>query len=92
MQRFTDRYSLWPCLLCLFPLLCGLAIPAPAQDQAGSISGSLTDPAGAALRGAQVSIAAQGLNTATDQQGLFFFSGLPAGSYTLPSAISASRN
>ena len=83
MKPFTDRRFLWRCLLCLSPLLCGLATPAPAQDQRGSISGSLTDPAGAVLRGAQVSIPAQGLNTATDQQGLFFFGGLPAGGYTL---------
>ena len=83
MQRFIVRRTPWALLLCLSLLLCGLASPVPAQDQKGSISGLLTDPAGAVLRGAQVSIPAQGLNTATDQQGLFFFSGLPAGSYAL---------
>ncbi len=83
MQRFRVRRIPWAFLLCLSLLLCKLATPVPAQGQEGSISGLLTDPAGAVLRGAQVSIPGQGLNTATDQQGLFFFSGLPAGSYTL---------
>src|SRR5579863_7719794 len=83
MQPFTVRLTQWAFLLCLSLLLCGLATPVPAQDQKGSISGLLTDPAGAVLRGAQVSIPAQAVNTSTDQQGQFFFSGLPAGSYTL---------
>src|ERR1700730_15368040 len=83
MQRFKVRRTPWALLLCMSLLLCGLASPVPAQDQKGSISGLLTDPAGAVLRGAQVSIPTQGLNTGTDQQGLFFFSGLPARRYTV---------
>ena len=65
------------------PLLIGLAASAPAQDQAGSISGTLTDPGGAVLRGAQVSIPDKDMIVPTDQQGRFFFGGLPAGNYTL---------
>src|SRR5947209_437853 len=83
MKRITVTRSLWAFWLCLPALFCGIATPGAAQNQGGSISGLLTDPAGAVLRGAQVSIPAQGLNTATDQQGLFFFGGLPPGSYTL---------
>ena len=83
MNRIAVNRTLWAFLLCLPALLCGVAIPAGAQSQTGSISGLLTDPAGAVLRGAQVSIPAQGMNTTTDQQGIFFFAGLSAGSYTL---------
>lgn len=66
------------CLLCF-----ALATSLRAQNQTGSISGTLTDPAGAVLRGAQVSIPAKGLIVSTDQQGRFFFSGLQPGSYTI---------
>jgi TonB-dependent receptor len=83
MKRITVTRKLWASLLALCVLICGLAATAAAQDQSGSISGTLTDPAGAVLRGAEVRIPANGMNTATDQQGRFFFSGLRAGNYTL---------
>ena len=83
MNRIAVNRTLWAFWLCLPALLCGLAIPGPPKAKHGSISGLLTDPAGAVLRGAQVSIPAQGMNTTTDQQGIFFFGGLSAGSYTL---------
>ena len=51
MQSFTVRRTPWAFLLCLFLLLCKLATPVQAQGQEGSISGLLTDPAGAVLRG-----------------------------------------
>ena len=53
------------------------------QNQAGSISGTLTDSAGAVLRGAQVSISAKGTIVSTDEQGRFFFSGLQPGDYAV---------
>ena len=56
---------------------------ASAQNQAGSISGTLVDPGGAVLRGAQVSIPSKGMNVSTDEQGRFYFSGLQPGSYTI---------
>ena len=59
------------------------AIGGSGQGQAGSISGTLTDPAGAVLRGAQVSIPAKGIIVSTDEQGRFFFSGLQPGDYTI---------
>src|ERR1700739_302647 len=52
-------------------------------NQAGSISGTLTDSAGAVLRGAQVSIPAKGMIVSTDEQGRFFFSGLQPGDYAV---------
>ena len=83
MMRKTGSCPVWAFLLCLSALLCGMALPAAAQNQTGSISGTLMDPAGAVLRGAQVSIPDKGMVTFTDQQGRFFFSGLDAGNYTV---------
>jgi TonB-dependent receptor len=54
-----------------------------AQNQAGSISGTLMDSSGAVLRGAQVSIPAKGMFVSTDEQGRLFFSGLQPGNYTI---------
>ncbi|MDE2466054.1 MAG: carboxypeptidase-like regulatory domain-containing protein, partial [Alphaproteobacteria bacterium] len=64
-------------------LLCAFATGAPAQNQAGSISGTLMDPASAVLRGAQVSIPDKHMIISTDEQGRFFFSGLQPGDYTI---------
>jgi TonB-dependent receptor len=65
-------------------MLCfAFALTARAQNQAGSISGTLMDSAGAALRGAQVSIPAKGIIVSTDQEGRFFFNGLQPGEYTI---------
>src|SRR5579859_8151333 len=83
MKHSSIRLPLLVCVLALSAFFCGLAAPAPAQTQAGSISGTLTDPAGAVLRGAQVSIPANGMITFTDQQGRFFFSGLQPGNYAV---------
>lgn len=83
MTCVTVRRPLWACFLCLCALLCGLSIPLSAQTESGSISGTLTDPTGAAIRGAEVSIASKGLNTVSDQQGRFFISGVAPGRYTL---------
>ena len=83
MKRLTVRRSLLMCLLALFTVFWGLPAQAPAQNQAGSISGTLIDPAGSVLRGAQVSILAKGMIASTDEQGRFFFSGLQAGDYTI---------
>jgi TonB-dependent receptor len=73
--------------------LCGFALQSGAQtngtvggtaeNQAGSISGTLMDSAGSVLRGAQVSVPAKDMIVYTDQQGSFFFSGLQPGTYTL---------
>lgn len=64
-------------------LLCiVLTNTARAQNQIGSISGTLTDPAGNVLRGAQVSIPGKGI-VSTDEQGRFFFSGLQPGDYSV---------
>jgi TonB-dependent receptor len=83
MKRLIVRYRVLVCVLGLVAFFCSLAAPALAQSQAGSISGTLMDPAGAVLRGAQVSIPAKGMTVSTDQQGRFFFSGLQPGNYEI---------
>ena len=83
MKRLTFGHLLLLCVLGLSAFFCGLAPSAPAQSQAGSISGTLMDSAGAVLRGAQVSIPAKGMFVSTDEQGRFFFSGLQPGNYTI---------
>ena len=69
--------------LCLI-LLC--AATARAQDTA-SITGTITDPSGAAVSGAQVTIASpeRGLNRTvpTNNNGDYLFASLPIGSYNL---------
>ena len=81
MKCFTVCRPLWVFLLCLPAFLGGLT--APAHAQTGSISGTVTDPTGSVLNGAQVTIASKNLNAVTDQQGRFFLSGISAGNYSL---------
>src|ERR1039458_308267 len=83
MKHRTIGHSARAFLLCLSALLCGLGSPLPAQNQSGSISGTLTDQGSAVLRGAEISIPSNGMLVSTDQQGRFFFSGLQPGSYTI---------
>jgi TonB-dependent receptor len=83
MNRLTARFPIFLYVLSLSALICAWAPPASAQNQAGSISGTLMDPAGSVLRGAQVSIPDNGIIVSTDEQGRFFFSGLQPGNYTI---------
>jgi TonB-dependent receptor len=73
----------WASILFLCLLMFGLPARSFAQNQRGSIVGTVTDSNGAALRGAQVSIPAKGIVVSTDQQGRFFLSGLQADTYTV---------
>ena len=66
-------------------LLAGLAIPAAAQLDTGSISGVVTDPAGSVVRGA--TITARGTDTGTtystvsSSAGYYVFPSVRTGSY-----------
>ena len=73
----------WASIVTLFLLCFALTTTARAQNQTGSISGTLTDSASAVLRGAQVSIPDKHMIISTDEQGRFFFSGLQPGDYTI---------
>jgi len=71
------------CVPVLAWLLLGLTTQSQAQGTAGAIAGTVTDPSGAVLKGAQVSIPAQGVNVVSDEQGMFVIKGLAPGNYTL---------
>jgi Carboxypeptidase regulatory-like domain/Peptidase family M1 domain len=77
-----------PLILAL--LLVALAAPfvmARAVAAGGSLSGSVTDPKGALVVGASVTVTAQATNqkftATTDQQGRYKLENLPAGSYVV---------
>ena len=65
----------------LFALLSRLSLP--AQTSAGSIAGTVQDSAGAVFVSAKVVLQPSGRQTATDNEGQFRISNLPAGQYTL---------
>src|SRR5579884_1634624 len=68
-----------------FVLLCSCAVR--SQEVTGSITGEITDPAGAAVSGAQVQLTNTGTGTVqsitADQSGSFRFVLLPPGAYSL---------
>ncbi|MDO8679317.1 MAG: carboxypeptidase regulatory-like domain-containing protein [Acidobacteriota bacterium] len=69
-------------------LLAALAMPAAAQQQTGAITGRATDTSGGALPGVTVAITSPnmigGARTAvTDEQGVYRFTLLPGGEYTV---------
>jgi TonB-dependent receptor len=64
-------------------LLVGPTKQALAQGAPGAIAGNVTDPTGAVLKGAQVSLPSQDVNVVSDAQGLFVIRGLAPGNYTL---------
>jgi TonB-dependent receptor len=70
-------------ILTLALAFLGQTKPAPAQGRTGAIGGTVTDPAGAILKGAQISIGSGGINVASDEQGLFYRTDLNPGKYTL---------
>jgi TonB-dependent receptor len=77
--RSVFRLSIFLLTLCFF-------LPshrAFAQAAKGAIAGSVTDPSGAVLKGAQVSIGSNGVSVATNEQGLFYRSDLAPGNYTV---------
>src|SRR5215813_5482797 len=76
-------------LLCCFAFLSvlGLAVTALAQVQNGAFTGTVTDPSGAAVPNAKVTITNLGTNasvtTTTNNTGLFNARELPPGTYRL---------
>ena len=72
-------------LVGIFLLVVLILAPASAlaQGSKGAIAGRVTDPSGAVLKGAKVSIDPAGVNVVSDVQGQFFITNLNPGSYTL---------
>lgn len=88
-SRLKSCVSLLVCTFLLYGCLpiagaqTNSAMAGSTENQSGSISGTLMDPAGAVLSGAQVSIPSNDRIAFSDQQGRFFFSGLQPGDYTI---------
>lgn len=74
--------------LAVTALVFSLALPAYAQQSTSAITGRATDTSGAALPGVTVSIASPQMiggarTTVTDDEGLYRFTLLPGGTYTV---------
>jgi hypothetical protein len=73
-------------------LVLGLALAGPlaAQSASGRISGTLSDPAGAVISGAEVTLTSEGTGERqvrrSNDAGVFLFASLPPGSYTIRAA------
>jgi TonB-dependent receptor len=83
MNRLTGRRSNWIGIFVVGLQFLGHTNPAVAQEQKGAIAGNVTDPSGASLIGAQVSLEPQTTNVASNEEGLFFVNDLAPGNYTL---------
>jgi len=59
------------------------ALPAVAQERKGSVTGTVKDEAGGALTSALVELQPLGRKVASDGQGQFRMTDVPAGEYTL---------
>ena len=78
---------------CLSLLACGIlgllifSLPTPAQVLYGSMVGNVTDPSGAAIPGASVTITNQETNFSregtTNAEGIYSFPGIPGGKYLI---------
>jgi hypothetical protein len=75
-------------LRCFVAFVCSLfLLPLAAQEVTGSITGSVTDPTGAAVTGAKVTLTSEGTAATrtlnTDSQGSFEFTAVQPGIYTV---------
>lgn len=73
--RFLSRFLLTSIFVVFLPALAG------AQERPGTISGRVSDSAGAVLQGAQIQLEPRAAATASDGQGEFTITGLAPGSY-----------
>ena len=82
--------KLWLCLVSLCIFVCTMT--AVAQVQNGQFEGSVTDPSGAAIAGAKVTITNQATNTSTsvttNQSGAYVVKELPVGTYKVSAEAS----
>jgi len=71
----------------LFVLLVALNLPAIAQTYSGGVRGSITDPGGASVAGASITLTDEGThqtrNTTSDSAGSYDFSALKPSTYSL---------
>ncbi len=82
------RFQLYVATLVCTAIVAACAVVARAQETTGSISGTITDPSGAAVKGAAVVVTntdrGQDLRTlTTSSTGFFTATSLPVGTYTV---------
>ena len=74
-------------VLCLLVFCLSLAIPASAQVNTASLTGQLTDPTGASVTNASVTVKNKATSVESaamsDSSGYYTFASLPVGTYTL---------
>ena len=76
----------WIAASCLFALFTAPAFIARADELKGSVSGTVTDGTGAALRGAEISVTGpdvKDINVKTNDQGTYIVNGLASGKYII---------
>jgi len=80
-----DASPLMIALLCVLGLVLGITSPLKAQLYTGSVAGTITDPSGAAVRGAKVTATDQekgfDFNGTSDESGKYLIRQLPPGKY-----------
>ncbi|RPI15770.1 MAG: hypothetical protein EHM65_03865, partial [Acidobacteriales bacterium] len=86
-RRATPLLVAGTCILSLMVLLPVAALRAPAQQVGGGVTGVVSDPSGAVVPGARVTVQLQGSArrefSVTSGDGGFALQPLPAGTYTL---------
>jgi hypothetical protein len=83
--QILRRWNFWPALFLLAILLAASSIC--GQGNQATLEGSITDPSGAAVAGAQLTVTNEStglkFQTTTSSDGLFTFPVLPVGTYTI---------
>ncbi len=86
-MRLINAIHLRALLLVVFTILLGSSVLVNAQGTSGSLTGQITDPSGAAIAAADVTLANVGTNltltTRTDSTGVYFFKLVSPGNYVL---------
>ena len=81
----TNLTRVFQVLACALLLLLAIPFAANAQQYAGTVTGTVTDPSGAAVAGAEVTISNASMGVSftamTSDQGVFSFAQLTAGNY-----------
>ncbi|HLJ75910.1 MAG TPA: carboxypeptidase regulatory-like domain-containing protein, partial [Acidobacteriaceae bacterium] len=83
MKSFPSRISTFLSRMAVLLLVCAVQPHSWSQVQSGAIAGTITDPTGAVLKGAVISVKSPALTASTNEQGRFYINDLAPGSYTL---------
>jgi len=83
----TGKSRVMRALLCALVLLLAVPFAVNAQQYSGTVTGTVTDPSGLAVAGAEVTVINAGMGvtttTTTSEQGVYSFAQLTAGAYEI---------